>query len=108
MKQLNDPKWARTVANLEAACFHSRTWNQMVQVYIKLYGDVTGTHTSGVYNPEWPDRIKNRMRDMANAVTYYSDMGYAFRPKGGHIATARKLAGFIARQDGSGYYGPQG
>lgn len=107
MKQLNDPKWALTVAHLEACCMHSRVWSEMVSRYVKLHGDVDGIWTSGVYNPAWPDEVKMVLREHAHFVTGHSAQAYRLKPKGARTSTVRSIASFIARRDGSGFYGPQ-
>jgi len=108
MKQLNDPRWQPCITRLEVCCMLSRHWSEQVQRYIKLHGDVIGCHTSGCYNPDWPETVKNRLRDLAFGVGLMEDEAYRFRPRKTHRSTVTSIARFIARRDGSGYYGPQG
>lgn len=89
------------------ACRMSRRWCNYVRLNIRRYGDVRGNHTSGVYNENWPDRVKDRLRAIAHAITRFTDAGYAARPRYVHFSTMRSLASAVARRDGSGYYGPR-
>ena len=89
------------------ACRLSRRWSFYVSRNIRLHGDVTGTHTSGCYNPEWPEHLKNRLRKTSHAIGPLSDAAYAARPRRVQFSTMRWLANAVARRDGSGYYGPR-
>lgn len=40
-------------------------YHHAIQVAIQKYGDVTGTHTSGIYNPDFPEAVKAQLRKLA-------------------------------------------
>jgi hypothetical protein len=41
-----------------------REYGRVLRAAIKRYGDVKGTYTSGIYNPAFPERVKNRLRSL--------------------------------------------
>lgn len=38
------------------------------QTVIQQHGDVQGSHTSGCYNPAWPEQLKDRLRLLAHYI----------------------------------------
>lgn len=57
---------------------------------VKNYGDVSGTHTSGIYNPAFPEHEKNKLRRLCRAINRFSDMIFLSRPRGMHLRTIQK------------------
>lgn len=54
-----------------------RRYDAAVKAAIKKYGDVKGTHTSGIYNPDFPEKVKDRLRELAVAPGELSDASVA-------------------------------
>lgn len=106
-KLLTRPDLAEPHRLFAKACRMSRRWSSYVGYRIRKNGDVTGTHTSGCYNPDWPEHVKDRLRKLAHAIGPATDAAYAARPRRVQFRTMRWLANAVARRDGSGYYGPR-
>jgi len=59
-------------------------------IAVKNYGEPIGTHTSGIYNPNFPDNEKNKLLRLCRAINRFSDMGFLSRPRGVHLSTIQK------------------
>ena len=104
--RLNRPDLRPAATLFARACLASRVHSSMAGRALANYGD-HGSQISGVVRDHFPERIKTQLRQLASAVTRYSDAAYAARPRRVRFATMRELARDIATRDGSGFYGPQ-
>jgi len=67
----------------ERAGRERREYGRALDAAIKRYGDVLGHHTSGIYNPDFPSRVKDilrahlgRMNDLTHAsIAHYEASG---------------------------------
>jgi hypothetical protein len=54
-----------------------RSYYKALDAAIKKYGDVKGPYVSGIYNPDFPETVKNRLRNLASAPGELSDASVA-------------------------------
>lgn len=106
MINLNNPKFAATVAHFTRACRASRLHSSEAQRAFANYGD-HGVQISGCVREHFPERIKDRLRFLARLVTTELEKASAARPARVRAATIHKLGRLVATRDGSGFYGPQ-
>lgn len=103
---LNRPELATAAELFAKACHASRLHDIAARCALIRYGD-HGPAISGCVRDHFPDAVKDRLRELARAVTRYSEAGYAARPPRIRFDTMRQLARSVATRDGSGFYGPQ-
>jgi len=91
-----------------AAAQHARaSWADEVQANILQHGDVQGSHTSGCYNPAWPEDVKDRLRTLARYIGECTDRAYAsWRAAGRKRDTIRPWQDAARRLEGgrASYY----
>ena len=102
----NDTRYAPAIRQFELACFYSRAHSDLAQSALDTWGD-HGPLISGCVRDHFPAPVKETLRNLARAVTHYSDSAYQARPKGARRETIRRIGQLIATRDGSGRYGPQ-
>ena len=88
------------------ACIASQTYDKMLRSALETYGD-EGPSVSGAGRDHFPDDVKQRLRNQADAVTAYCGLAWASKPHKYRDATMRLLAQQCADKHGSGFYGPQ-
>lgn len=103
----NDPKFLLAREWFKDACLESQKHGKMLRHALDVFGDY-GPNVSGVGKNHFPDETKQRLRDVARNVLFYSSMAWESKPKGVHDSTMRKLSRQCANKHGFGFYGPQG
>lgn len=88
------------------ACIMSQRYDKMLKHALETFGD-HGPEISGCGRDHFPERTKQRLRDTARLVTWYSDLAWESKPPRYHDSTMRLLAAQCATRHGSGFYGPQ-
>lgn len=101
-----DARFASVIRQFELACFYSRAHSELAQSALDTWGD-HGPLISGCVRDHFPAQVKDTLRDLARAVSLYSDSAYQARPKGARHETIRRIGQLVATRDGSGRYGPQ-
>ena len=106
MKYIDNPKFADAQLAFRMACLMSRLHLDFCKQFIERFGG-HGPLVSGVCRDHFPQDAKDILRQLATAVTMYSDRGHAARPKHYSSAAMVHLAREVATRHGSGFYGPQ-
>jgi hypothetical protein len=76
---VKDPTGWTTVsalAQLKEAQKTRQHYDDLLQAAIAEYGDVEGTHTSGCYNPAFPEHIKEELRTLAQNIGRQVEYAY--------------------------------
>lgn len=60
-----------------------RTYDAALTLAIGVYGDVEGTPTAGIYNPDFPEIIKNTLRHYLRELNDANDRAIALWRKAG-------------------------
>lgn len=106
MKTILDRSDLQPAERAFARAYHlSRRWNKLVALAIQQWGDVTGTHISGIYADHFPEHAKDKLRKTAQAIGKYLDEAWALRPSGVRHRTMMALKHAVITRDGKGYYG---
>ena len=101
-----DPRLIDCYEAFYLACHFSRAWDARLKQSLLAYGD-HGPFISGCGRDHFPEMTKADLRQLAQAVTKFSDMAHAARPCRVRKVTIRKLGRAVAGYYGSGFYGPQ-
>jgi hypothetical protein len=106
MKRLERPDLKPAAILFAKACKASRDHGVEASRAFECYGD-QGAQISGVVRDHFPAEVKENLRNLASAVTRFSDAAYKARPKGVRFRTMLLLSRDIATRDGGGFYGPR-
>ena len=88
------------------ACIASQTYDKMLRNALGTYGS-QGPNVSGAGRDHFPEAVKQKLRNQADAVTAYCDLAWSSKPHKYRDTTMRQLAQQCADKHGSGFYGPQ-
>jgi len=105
-KLLSRPEFATAIGHFIKAVQASAAHSKAVGAALKKYGS-HGPEISVISRDHFPAAVKDKLRDLALAVTRESDAAWAARPPRVRTPTMRALASAVANKYGSGFYGPQ-
>ncbi len=100
------PDLTLAAAHFAKAAEYSRNWDSLVAESLAKYGD-KGAQISGICRDHFPQRVKEELRQLSQAVSDQNRTGNACRPSRVHAETLNRLARLVCRRDGTGFYGYQ-
>lgn len=89
----------------EHAGRYKKAYGRYLTAAIKRYGDVKGTYTSGIYNPAFPERVKNKLRSLLREAGDATDKSIAHWEASGRRTAWRDSPLKKIAYPGQGLYG---